>query len=410
MSLCAQISDQSPSGPEERKEKENDVYGSHSEATSSLAANCTGGQRISLCYLVLYLIYFPILLGLISVWDVYKYEIDGKQYLNQDLGLTTSHTEYPQAVVLSAAGLILYAAVLPFVALRAIWRHRFSLTSPRLKSAWGFLYEGCRLTEARYLWEFFVLLRKFSAVIVATLVNDPLLQAGCFFYILVLSLALHLAIKPYKSTLMEALEALGLGIQCVSVLAIVAVSSTKKTTLDTLVTNEQAEEGTAAGIILANCVVAIVQGIAFFAAFSSNVKGYVQAWNQTLTHFFCENVASCLCRGQYRKYIRNQQKKKKELRAGDFAGAYEEGKKEEFIANPLASGGDVESTSVPQESKLQAASAESKRAPRNTGGSGSQRTGNENPLSQYVKRQQMQGKSGKRGTKPMKTAYVAKAE
>lgn len=354
---------------------------------------------------VLYLVYFPILMGLVAVWDVYEESIKGETHLNQDLQLTTGDEQYPGVATLAAAGLIAYAFVLPFVALRAIWRHRFSLTSPRLRVAWGFLYEGCRLTDARFLWEFFVLMRKFSSVVLVVLLNEPLLQASCVFYLLVLSIVLHLAVKPYKSLLMESLEALGLGIQALTVLALIAVSSTESADDNTLLTNEQAEEGAAAAIIFANTAVVITMLVAFFFAFSIKMKAYLSERIENLNRWCCHTVASRLCRQQYRKYLRQQKKKKQQLKAGDFAD------NQDYVSNPLsytAAESDVESKAIAREAKAQTgatgsdvstAGEDQKRAQL----SKARNPASANPLHQYAKRTAV-----KRGAKPLKTSNSAK--
>ena len=130
--------------------------------------------------------------------------IEGKAYLKQEVG-TPAYTDQHRLAIAFA---IFYGGVFvigtPVAALYTLYLNRDRLNHRRIRSSFGFLFEGYR--KRMFFWEFVVLLRKVLILAVALFWEDAFLQSIAGLFVLSISIIVHMACWPYEETFLNIAE------------------------------------------------------------------------------------------------------------------------------------------------------------------------------------------------------------
>ena len=156
---------------------------------------------------LLFLCYNTVLKFIVSSWDFYPHEIDGKLHLRQDFSVTDDDPQYHVVLVLSLIGTVLYLIGIPLLGIRVLGNNRRRLSEMTVRRKYGFLFEGYRRDKFLFVaWEIIVLIRKTLLSMIVVLVNNGLMQLSSGLFVLFSALILHQSARPFLSKTANRLE------------------------------------------------------------------------------------------------------------------------------------------------------------------------------------------------------------
>ena len=154
-------------------------------------------------------------LGMFNWTDIERRTRSGKtfhmkteRYMSLDFSLAALDERHILMMVSAGLCLTIFSVAVPIVALALLVWNRRELDSFRVRGVFGFLLDGYR-TEHFY-WEAVVLARKITIVMVVYYQRDPFLQSLTATAVFALHIALQLAVQPFTSQLVNALDVLSM--------------------------------------------------------------------------------------------------------------------------------------------------------------------------------------------------------
>ena len=131
----------------------------------------------------------------------------GEQWLEKDLDQRCwdfAHIRFIETVALPS--IVVWVVGLPMVCLLYIHRRRIALHSPKVQMQYSFLYKGYQ--REHYFWEFVILYRKIALVVTLVFLASvsAAIQAQTILFILILSIASQIYIRPFNIAIMNVLE------------------------------------------------------------------------------------------------------------------------------------------------------------------------------------------------------------
>ena len=134
--------------------------------------------------------------------------IEGISYLKPELGTPAFTYTHDCLMAIAAIYAFFFVIGIPVAALYVIFLNRHRLEHRRIRSTFGFLFEGYR--PKMFFWEFVVLLRKVLILAVALFWEDAFLQSVAAMFVLLFSVIAHMACWPYENSFMNIAELLTL--------------------------------------------------------------------------------------------------------------------------------------------------------------------------------------------------------
>jgi len=125
-------------------------------------------------------------------------EINGVQYLAQDMSQRCNTTSHEKAEIAAVIILVLYCGLLPLILFLVLLKNRKNLGNSLLAQRMSFLWNGYE--PDRFFWEFVVICEKtFIVVIVVFLKDYPLMEICAGLIILLAVLLGTVYAKPFMS-------------------------------------------------------------------------------------------------------------------------------------------------------------------------------------------------------------------
>ena len=200
---------------------------------------------------LLFLCYNTVLKAIVTTWDFYPHDIDGKRHLRADFAVTEDQSQYKLIFALSLIGTVVYIIGIPLIGLRVLVKNRQSLSTVTTRRKFGFLYEGYRRDKLLFvIWEIIVLARKAGLGMIAILITDGLLQLAMGIFILFVAIILQESMRPYLSKTANRLEITSLFVLLST--AVAALINHTRTAYDT----SGARFGIALTVIILNSTIA----------------------------------------------------------------------------------------------------------------------------------------------------------
>ena len=152
--------------------------------------------------MAIYLSYIKTAKGVMAMFSVEK--IEGVSYLKRELGTLAFTQKHDFAMAVGAIYGLVFVFGIPIAALYTIFLNRHRLEHRRIRSTFGFLFEGYR--PKMFFWEFVVLLRKIMVLAVALFWDDAFLQSVVAMFVLIVSIVVHMACWPYEEAFLNIAE------------------------------------------------------------------------------------------------------------------------------------------------------------------------------------------------------------
>lgn len=137
-------------------------------------------------------------------------EVYGTSWVETDLSVSTSSSEYAIATILCVTGTVVYVIGVPATALAFLVRSKDRLYETRWAQVYGFLVDGYDDRRGLYWWEITVLTRKILVTASLAFIQTPFLQLWTSVVVVVLSLVIHLHVKPYVNSALNNYESAAL--------------------------------------------------------------------------------------------------------------------------------------------------------------------------------------------------------
>lgn len=158
--------------------------------------------------LAFFLLYAALSKSIFSIFNVYRYPIHGRYYLVSSLDTPVDSTAYSIAFSFGILGLVWIVVGTPVLGAFLLYRNRQTLSERDTRTSLGFLYNGYK--EDCYMWEILVIFRKAMISFIGVFVQEPFFQQYSACIILVFCLIIHVRKSPYKSSVINLYEGLGL--------------------------------------------------------------------------------------------------------------------------------------------------------------------------------------------------------
>jgi len=152
--------------------------------------------------MAIFLSYIKTAKGIMAIFSIEN--INGTPYLKQEVGTKAYTTTHKAAIIVAAIYGVVFVIGVPIAALYILYLNRHRLDHRRIRSTFGFLFEGYR--KKMFFWEFVVLLRKVSILAVALFWEDAFLQSIVGLFVLIISIVVHMACWPYEDTFLNIAE------------------------------------------------------------------------------------------------------------------------------------------------------------------------------------------------------------
>lgn len=189
-------------------------------------------------FILLLLVHFPVVDACLRMLDTLDSMVYGFTLLRVDVGHGSMDAQFAVAQLVAWLGLVVFGVGIPLGSALLICRRRHEVHLPRVQRVFGAVYEGFRIpdlpsrgeapTHAAFLkhaakqpnywfWELLVVLpRKVLLAVIAVVVRAPVLQASLISIVLVTSLVVHVAAKPFRESLLNTVETLALVTICLA--------------------------------------------------------------------------------------------------------------------------------------------------------------------------------------------------
>lgn len=162
-----------------------------------------------------YLIHPLLMKQLLQVFQFHHQDIEGEYYLQSDMLIAKSSSEYTTVFVIALVGVIVYGVISPLLAvlsLREKANAKDALGRTKLQDAvfeqkYGFLYLGYRAIGGLYLWELVIYFRKSVLLILAVFLgSNSFLQSYLASLVLIIALIVQNRFQPYRSDYLNKVE------------------------------------------------------------------------------------------------------------------------------------------------------------------------------------------------------------
>ena len=138
--------------------------------------------------------------------------INGVQYLEDDLSIVCWKGNHWLYVVFGVLCGTFYLLGTPLAVVLLLSRNRFQLNEAKFRGTFSFLYNGYSTDRGVLVvsWEALVMLRKLAITAIAVSASDPYTQVLVALLLLILSYGMQEHFLPYETSLLNALESVGL--------------------------------------------------------------------------------------------------------------------------------------------------------------------------------------------------------
>lgn len=180
----------------------------------------------------LYLTHPSIIKQLMQAQHFHITKIDGNNYLQSDMRISSSSEDYGDIQRVSIPALVFYTFLLPVIAIMTIVCHsgrlgstRNRLIDPDFEGEFGFLYSGYRIQGWMFLWETVIYLRKFVLLVVTVFMgHDQFMQSYVTSFMFIASLSVQIYFQPYRHKELNSIETKSLCILSFTQLVLVVSS------------------------------------------------------------------------------------------------------------------------------------------------------------------------------------------
>lgn len=178
-------------------------------------------STLSVFVFLFYLIHPSLMKQLLQVFQMHHQQIEGEWYLQSDMFITQTSSNYSTILVVALLGIILHGILAPFSAVIALYNRAQSVNNhgesmindPLFEAEFGFLYLGYKSGGFLYLWELIIYFRKTILLVVSVFTGqDRFLQSYLTTLILIIAQIIHNKFQPYRSLRLNRVETQSLGV------------------------------------------------------------------------------------------------------------------------------------------------------------------------------------------------------
>lgn len=166
------------------------------------------------CVVYLFLIHKDIVFTVLRVFKTVN--IQGKDYLANDLSIEANSKEYTILFVSAIIGFIFFAFGIPAVFLVVLYKGKRHINSDKMTIRYGFLYSGYDPKRYTYLWQIYEISKRIVLVMIEVFISDGYIQNRIAEIVMILALVIHYMVKPYKHRILNHAEGLSIFITILS--------------------------------------------------------------------------------------------------------------------------------------------------------------------------------------------------